>query len=82
MTDRPPLNRYGKFPPGYFRLRRNLGAICGPLYELRIEVYPDAPFFARLGVANEILMDLIMDDEFGLIGATPERRVAFAESWR
>ncbi len=79
MADRAPLNRYGKYPPGHFQLRQRLGAICGPLYELRIEDYSDAPFYARLGVANEILMDLILDDEFGLIGATPERRVAFAE---
>lgn len=81
MTDRHLLNHYGKYPPGYFQLRQRLGAISGPLYEVRIEVYPDAPFCARLGVANEILMDLIMDDEFGLIGATPEKRVAFVESW-
>ena len=79
MTDSPPLNSYGKFPPGYFQLRQRLGAICGPLYELRIGLYANAPFFARLGVANEILMDLITDDEFGLIGATPEKRVAFSE---
>ncbi|MHA7901547.1 MAG: hypothetical protein ACX94B_16920 [Henriciella sp.] len=79
MTDYPRLNRCGQFPPGHFRLRQHLGAICGPLYELRIDVYPDAPFYARLGVANEILMDLILDDEFGLIGATPKQRVAFME---
>ena len=81
MTDHPPLNRYGKYPPGYFQLRQRLGAISGPLYELRIDVYPNAPFVARLGVANEILVNLIVDDEFGLIGATPEQRVAFVESW-
>jgi len=79
MTDYPQLNRYGKLPPGYFQLHRRLGAICGRLYELRIEVYPEAPFFGRLGVANQILMDLITDDEFGLIDATPETRIAFAE---
>lgn len=79
MTNSLRSNRYGKFPPGYFQLRRVLGAISGPLYELRIDVLAEAPFAARLGVANEILMDLIMDDEFGLIGTTPERRVAFAE---
>ena len=79
MADHPPLNRYGKFPPGYFQLRRTLGGICGPLCEVRIDLYTDAPFVHRLGIANEILMNLIMDDEFGLISATPERRVAFAE---
>lgn len=79
MTDHPPLNRYGKFTPGHFQLRRLLGQIVGLLYELRIEVFPDASFCPQLGYINSLLIDLIIDDEFGLIDATPEQRVAFAE---
>ncbi len=79
MTNSLPLNRSGKFPPSHFQLRRTLGAICGLLYELRIDVFADAPFRARLSLINNMLLELIEDDELGLIGATPEQRVAYAE---
>ena len=80
MTDHPLLNRHGNFPPGHFQLRRLLGEVCGLLYELRIDVFANAPFYKHLGFINGLLIDLIVEDELGLIDATPEQRTAFVES--
>lgn len=79
MPNSLPTARYGIYPPGYFQLRRVLGEILGILYELRIDVFADAPFRERLGLISSLLLELIEEDELGLIGATPEQRVAYAE---
>lgn len=68
------------YPPNHFQAHRLIGAISGPLYELSFDIYYGTPIHYRIRTAGIILQNIIDDDEFGLIGATPEERVRFMEA--
>lgn len=67
-------------PPGYYGTRRELGPAVRFLSDCRYDVYIGTGLFNRLGRVVGNITDLIIDDEFGLIGATPEERVRFMEA--
>jgi hypothetical protein len=52
----------------------------GLLDHCRYDIYIETSLFIPLGRIIGDLNDLISDDEFGLIGATPEERVRFMEA--
>ena len=69
-----------KYPPGYFGLRQLLGPPIGLLFELRHDPIFPPRIRASLKSISLRLVDLVDDDELGLIGASPEDRVLFALS--
>jgi len=80
MSDYTLPPRHWRMPPGYYGTRRQLGAAVGFLDHCRYDIYIGTSLFIPLGVIVGNLTDLISDDEFGLIGATPEERVRFMEA--
>lgn len=80
MSDYTLPPRPWRQPPRYYRARRELGAAVGLLDHCRYDIYIETSLFIPLGRIISDLNDLISDDEFGLIGATPEERVRFMEA--
>lgn len=80
MTDQEFAQQFGIYPAGYFDLYRLLSPLIADLYHIRTDLYPAAPFGNTLAYISGLLSELAMDDELGLISATPEQRVLFAES--
>lgn len=71
---------FSKYPPGYFGLRELLGPIIRDLLEWRLGWHLPERIQNALHCISMLLMELIDDDELGLIGASPEERVRFAAS--
>lgn len=74
----PP--RHWRLPPRYYGARQELGPAVGFLDYCRYDIYIETSLFVPLGRIIGDLNDLITDDEFGLIGATPEERARFTEA--
>lgn len=64
--------------PPYLYLRELLGPTIGLLFELRFDSDFPSRVQARLKAINLQIIDLVTDDEIGLIGASPEERVSLA----
>lgn len=71
---------YSKFPPEHFGLRELLGPIICTLLEWRLGWGFPERILNRLFLISMLLIELIDDDELGLIDASPEDRVRFALS--
>jgi hypothetical protein len=71
-----------KFPPGYFGLYDQLSPIIGWIAEIRYDYGFPASIVKPLACTNGVLVDLVTDDELGLIGASPEERVRLALAMR
>jgi hypothetical protein len=71
---------FSKYPPGYFGLRELLGPVIRDLLEWRLGWNLPERIQGTLHFINMLLVELIDDDELGLIGASPEERVRFAAS--
>lgn len=65
-------------PPGALGLYETLSPIIGRIAELRYDGDFPTEIQQALLSANRILVDLVSDDVLGLIGASPEKRAAFA----
>lgn len=73
---------FSKYPPGYFRLRELLGPIIRDLLEWRLGWGFPERVLNRLFLISMLLIELIDDDELGLIDASPEDRLRFTLSLR
>lgn len=69
---------FSKYPPGHFELRELLGPPIGLLFELRLD--PDFPprIRAALKAISLQMVELVTDDELGLVDTPPEARVRMA----
>lgn len=72
-------SRYTKYRAGCFSLRTNLGPVIGYLYELRLGGELPEGIQSRLRRINLALVEIVDDDELGMIEASPEQRVGRVE---
>lgn len=71
-----------KYPAGHFGLREWLGPPIGLLFELRQDpAFPNRLRTSLKSISLQ-LVALVDDDELGLIGASPEERMCFAQKRR
>ena len=68
---------YAKAPPDYYNLRRHFAPICEQLLHARAVLNGHVPprVFVTLERMSFALLEIIDDDELGLLNAYPERRV-------
>ena len=70
-----PLSKY---PPSHFGLRELLGPLIGLLFELRFDPCFPPRVRAALKAISLQMVELVTDDELGLVDAAPEARVRMA----
>ena len=72
----------GKHPANSFSLRTNLGPVIGYLYELRLGGELPDVIRSRLRCINLALVEIVDDDEMGMIEASSQQCIRCAESDR